>query len=93
MHGYLGNDKGLCRKKESEVGLDDIHLGTEFTEIDFRYRISGIAFTLRYPATSGTAFPETTKTDSETAVERGLLLLIDGVLLSLAKPYIPYLAL
>ncbi|KAI3666609.1 hypothetical protein L1987_88874 [Smallanthus sonchifolius] len=39
------------------------------------------------------SFPETTKTDSETAVERGLLLLIYGVLLSLAKPYIPYLAL
>ncbi|KAI3666660.1 hypothetical protein L1987_88822 [Smallanthus sonchifolius] len=35
------------------------------------------------------SFPETTKTDSETAVERGLLLLIYGVLLSLAKPYIP----
>jgi len=63
MHAYLGNDKGLCRKKESEVGLDDIHLGTEFTEINFRYRVSGIAFTFRYPATSGTAFPETTKTD------------------------------
>ncbi|KAI3668562.1 hypothetical protein L1987_88441 [Smallanthus sonchifolius] len=47
------------------------------------------SFTFRYPATSGTAFPETTKTDSETAVERGLLLLIYGVLLSLAKPYIP----
>jgi len=35
-------------------------------------------------ATSGTAFPETTKTDSETAVERGLLLLISFFLWSVA---------